>query len=176
MKKNRLTISLLLILFFIIHSCLREEPSYTDQLYNAYESEKGFFIFDIPSKLLGALIGSETENNEIKEIVSSLQKIKVLVYHENEERKLSKKELFNSFDEYYTNLEYREIATKKDSSDFVKVKLKQKNDKTGEMIIIIDNSDTFMSISLKGLFDEYTLTTLVKEENLEIIKTMYKNK
>ena len=44
------------------------------------------------------------------------------------------------------------------------------------MIIIIDNADAFMSISLNGLFDEYTLTTLVKEENLEIIKKVYKNK
>ncbi|MFC2137244.1 DUF4252 domain-containing protein [Bacteroidota bacterium] len=176
MKINRSFFSLLFFSFLAYQSCVKKEPSYTDELYNTYESEKGFFIFDIPPKLLGALIGSERDNKEIKAIVGGFDKIKVLVYNESYERELTNKVLFDNFNEYYAAREYREIATKRDSSDLVKVKLKQNKDNNGEMIIIIDNSDAFMSISLKGLFDEYTLTTLVKEKNLEIIKKVYKNK
>ncbi len=175
MKKNKLLIYLAILLYLVSNSCIKEEKSYTDELYLKYKSQKGFLILDIPPRILASFLGSNNESKELKKVVSEFEKIKVLIFHLQDDENISKEKLFNEFSNYYRNRKFEEKAIKNDSIDKVLVVLKNNRKKLGEMIVLIHSEDAFMSISLKGLFDENTIAILIKDENLEIVKKIYKN-
>ena len=166
----------IIYLILIVSSCKKEKEDITHKLFSKYEEQKGFFIFDVPPKLLGIFIEGETEENiKLKQVLGNLELIRVLTYNHVERSNKKKNDLFEKFNNYYIENNYNNVAKIISSKDVVDVKYFEKREQSAEMIILLLNEDSFVAISMCGVFDEDSYTTLFKIENIQKIKDIQSN-
>lgn len=168
-----INIYLFISLFCVLLSCTSDEKDYTKKLFDKYQSENDFLVSDISPKFLSLLIEVKTDNDILlKEALRKLDKITVLMYttFKSEPEKIS--ELYNSFLTYFTDYSYNILAQIFNPPEKAGVLFIQKTNDFSEMIVLLQNYDSFVAVSLTGSYESDMLNTLLKIENIQKIKEL----
>ena len=174
-KRFKYYIILIFIVFFIF-SCVEKERNVTDRLFKKYDIKEGVYVYDVKPHFINLLIDDDTEKNaQLKEALGTLDIIKILIFRSYNERIERKDIYFNEFDEFYTNNRYDDLTIISQNFDRITIKYCKINDTKSEIIIMLSDDNSFITLSLNGGLDFNTLTTLLRFDNIKTLKALKDN-
>ncbi len=164
---------IILALIFIFNACRQKDGQVTQRLFKKYEGKQDVYLFDIQPNLISAFIDDDTEKNkELKTALENLDNIYILLFRTYNKKVERKNILFNKFNEYYSENNYNNLVIINQYNEKVVLKYNEKVNEQDELIILLTDNDSFVTLSMIGKFDYYTLTTLLKIDNIETLKEM----
>ncbi len=160
---KKLMITLLVIVFLIPFAQAQE--SVTEKLYEKYSGKDGFTTVHITKELFGMIAqmnfeGEDAEEmNQMKEAISNLQFIRILMFEEGE--KGSKDlEAFKK-DLAAFNLDgFSELMVVNEKDEKVRFVARQKGDIFKEFLVLIESKDEAGFISIFGDMDMETISKI----------------
>lgn len=110
--------------------------------YRTYKHQSGMINFTLPAFILNiATIG---QDEEVKDVLKSTSRIRLMVKEENSEY------LYQAIDNYLNKDKYKNLLHVRDGSTYVKIAAQIKDDQIKEIILVVNDEETFVAIQLKG--------------------------
>lgn len=152
----------------------------TDALFDEYGSQDGFTTVHITKELfsLFAEISQESDDDEIQEInevVSGLEYIRVLMY--NSDDSTSNDDLLTDFKDELSEVklkDFTELMTVKEGQDLVKFMIMKDGKKIKELLLLINQPDQAGFISIKGNIDLKSIAKLSKSMDIDGLENLQK--
>lgn len=156
------------LIFLFTGFSLMAQDSPTAKLFDKYSGKDGYTTVSISKDLFGMFADIDSDNpdaQEIKEMMSQLDGIKILMYEAETE---TDSELTRFRDEVMkVNASgFTELMVVKEKGEEVKFLAKKKGDKIGELLLLINNGKEVGFISISGMIDMNTVAKLSKTMNL----------
>lgn len=144
------------------------------KFFNKYQNDESFSQVTISSKMFGLFTNMEVEDQEDKEVLSAISKIKGL-------RILSKSDARNARELYKEAFslipikEYEELMTVRDKDQDMKFLIKDDGKgKISELIMVAGGVDNFMVMCLFGEIDLRQVSKIGKKMDIEGLKGLEK--
>ena len=138
-------------------------------LYDKYSGKDGYTTVSISKELFGMFAdmeASDTNMQEIKEMMNQLDGIKILMFETGD----SANSEFFKFKGEVSKIQtqgYTELMVVKQSGEEVKFLTMKKGDKIGELLLLISSDTEAGFISITGTIDMKTIGKLSKTMNFE---------
>lgn len=176
MKNLVLTIVALAVMS-LSFSAFAQSP--TDALFDEYGSQDGFTTVHITKELfsLFAEISQESDDaevQEINEVVSGLEYIRVLMYNANDSTSL---DVMDDFKRELSDVKlknFTELMTVKEGNELVKFMILKDGKTIKELLMIINQPDQAGFISIKGDIDLKSIAKLSKTMNIDGLDELQK--
>ncbi len=110
--------------------------------YRKYKHDSGTLNFAIPAFAIN--IAARGQEDEIRNLVRSTRSVRLMVKEE------SSKELYTAVEQYLSPNIYKNLMHIRDGNCYVKICAKLTDDKIKELIIVVNDSESFLAIQLKG--------------------------
>lgn len=166
--KNKILATLILFLFMGT-SLLNAQNSSALKLYDKYGGKDGYTTVSISKELFGMFAqmdASDPDMAEVKEMMSQLDGIKILMY---EAKETSDAELvkFKSEIGKLKTEGFSELMEVKQTGEEVKFLAMKKGDKISELLLVINGEKEAGFITITGLIDMNTIGKLSKAMKIE---------
>ena len=171
MKTTKLLSITILLLATIIQSCSahKNKGTYTD-FYKEYKRKNEFVSFNIPPGLFGLFISKD--DKELKQFFKSLDDIKILSYENNAD---SVKYFTSELKKKLPSKFYNDLMVINDGGDKVEFKIRERDNKVNELLIIVTGDNSFSVVSIKGEIELDKVTELSKTIDIKGLKHLNKN-
>lgn len=173
MKKLAILMTMMFLAFAFTASA---QDSPTSKLYDKYSGKDGYTTVSISKELFGMFAEidmDDPEAQEIKEMMSQLDGIKILMYEaENEgDAELAK---FKAEISSVKAANFTELMVVKEKGEEVKFLANKKGDKIGELLLLINSGNEAGFISISGLIDMNTVAKLSKTMKIDGMENLQK--
>ena len=121
------------------------------KFYRQYKHETGVINFAVPSFIFK--IAANGQDEEVKMIAKSTNKVRLMIKEDDGD------DLYLQLDKYLTADIYKPLLHVKDGSSYVKIVAKVKDNELNEIIIAVNDEDSFVAIQLKG---DYTVDMIAE--------------
>ncbi|MGK7390534.1 MAG: DUF4252 domain-containing protein [Candidatus Cyclobacteriaceae bacterium M2_1C_046] len=122
------------------------------KFFNKYEDDMSFTVVNITSRMFNLFTDLEVENQEDKEILDAISKLKGLRILAKEDTN----EGMRLYKEAYTLLpkaEYEDLMTIRDQDQNMRFLIKEKDGKISELLMLMGGTEDFLILSLFGEID-----------------------
>lgn len=152
-------ISLLLII--ALNACASSYSNTPDyqQFYKAYKNSDGVVSFSIPTGFAGLFI--DKDDADIKEFLKNFDDVSFFISEDGN------KKLFPELVKHLPKNTYSTIMEIKDGSSTVTFKAKEKDGKIDEIIMTVDETDSFVVMCISGSFTMEDAKKITKSINVD---------
>ena len=163
-----------MFLFFAFVAVAQDSP--TAKLFDKYGGKDGYTTVSINKDLFSmfaSIDSSDPDAQEVKDMMSQLDGIKVLMYEGSEEGDAE----MSKFKEELAKINtagYSELMVVKEKGEEVKFLAHKKDDKISELLLLINSGDEVGFISITGLIDMNTIAKLSKAMKIEGMENLQK--
>lgn len=176
MKKVVLTIAMFAFVSLAFNAYAQ---SPTDALFEKYGAKDGFTTVHVTKELfsLFAEISQESDDaevQEINEVVSGLEYIRILMYDASDSLNADVLEDFKSELNSVKLKDFTELMTVKEGSEMVKFMIRKEGNKIKELLLLINQPDEAGFISIKGNIDLKSIAKLSKSMNINGLDKLQK--
>jgi len=177
MKKVIVSIAMMA---FVLLAFNASAQSPTDDLFDKYGAKDGFTTVHVTKELfsLFAEISQESDDTdvqEINEVVSSLEYIRILMY--NAEDDAVDKDVLEDFKSELSAVklkDFTELMTVKEGDELVKFMIMKDGKKIKELLLLINQPDEAGFISIKGNIDLKSIAKLSKSMDINGLDQLQK--
>lgn len=148
-------ISILLLVFIFTSSCLFAKSDGYDLFYKTHKKHHSVINLDIPVIILGFFLDSD-DDKEIRKLLRKTDDFKVF-YAEG-----SKTHFLPIMKDYLPNDIYKDFLIVKESGENVSIKIKEAEDVISEIVLLVEEGQDLIAISIKG---EFTADDLMEYMN-----------
>jgi hypothetical protein len=166
-----------IIIFFIltITATNLKSQSPVDKIFDQYSGKEGFTTVYITKYMFDLFrdLEKENENDEMEEVISKLNSIKILATDDDPNTKTN----VNLYNEVLKNLpesEYKELMVIKEKNEDVKFLIKEENKKVTELLLLVGSPDESVLISIQGDIDMKNISKIAKSMNIEGMEKLEK--
>lgn len=138
-------ISLLLLVITFVSCTLFAKPDGYDLFYKTHKKHNTVINIDIPVIILGLFLDSD-DDKEIRNLLRKTDDFKVFLAEG------SKTHFLPIVKEYLPNEIYKDFLIVKESGDNVTIKIKETENVISEIILLIEEDQDLIAISIKGKF------------------------
>jgi hypothetical protein len=166
MKKLALFVTMM---FLFASFTMMAQDSPTKKLYDKYGGKEGYTTVTISKELFGMFAEIDSDDpdaQEIKEMMSQLDGIQILMYEAKDESDAELKKFKDEISKVKAE-DYTELMMVKESDEEVKFLARKKDDKIGELLLLINSGKEAGFVSIVGLIDMNTVAKLSKTMNIE---------
>lgn len=161
--------NVLLSLTLLTQSCSATEDGTFAHFYNKYKKKDNFVSFNIPPGLIHLFVSKDEK--ELKQLLKNIDDIRFLVYESNpDSNKYYATELKNNL----SSRLYKDLLQIKNGSDTVEFKIREKNNKVNELIMIVNDSSSFFVMSIEGEIELDKVKELSKSIDVKGIRHLDK--
>lgn len=174
MKRLMIALATLLFMGFTLDTVAQSSPS--SKLFEKYNGKDGFTTVSISKDLFGMfadLDSDDPESKEIKEMMSQLDGIRILMYETDTatDEELGK---FRTEIGKINTQGLSELMVVKENKEEVKFLAAKKGEKITELLLIINDEKEAGFISITGLIDLNTVAKLSKTMKMEGMENLDK--
>jgi len=158
---RKIIVCVLMLTFIAQYSCIVDKNKYKEtDIFEAFETERGFTILHIPPVLFRIAFSLSDENeNGSKELLDKIEVIKVLFFEENEDtRKIA--DLKSDIQENIKAFNYNLLTRIAEESSDISIYIIDKEKIIHEVLIIIESDNDYLGLNIVG--------QLTKEEVLKV--------
>lgn len=148
-------ISILLLVFLFASSCLFAKSDGYDLFYKTHKKHNTVVNIDIPIIILGFFLDSD-DDKEMLKLLRKTDDFKVFVAEG------SKTHFLPIIKDYLPNDIYKDFLIVKESGENVSIKIKEAEDIISEIVLIVEEEQDLIAISIKG---EFTADDLMEYMN-----------
>ena len=163
MKTNRVFFSALILIMISLSAFAQKNP--VDKLFEKYGGKDGFTTIFISSKMFSMFSEMETSDDEINNMISNIESIKILT---TEDESLLDPGI-NFYKEIMDELsidEYEELMVVKEKDQDIKFLVKEKEDVIVELLLVIGGKENNALISIRGIIDLKSISRISKSLNV----------
>lgn len=170
MKNNPLITLLIFFTLLLFFSCRDDRGKVAEDVFEQYAGKAGVYIFRIPPGLIGIFIDGE-KNPDLKQTLSRMKMIKVMVFDQNKGGEEDKQEILQTFNEKLEENQFSDLLLATEGEQVVRVKYR--DDEEGiiqEMMILVTEEDAFLGLSMVGEINLDQLTRVARSLEIENFK------
>jgi len=159
---------LLVILAIVLPMAVLAQKSPVDKLFDKYANQKGFTTVNISGKLLGFASQIETGDEELGDMLSSLNGIRVLTVEDDDLNKTLDfyKEL--EADGFFKDNDFEVLMEVTEDDEVVRFLAKDAgNGKISNLLLIVGGDDNAL-ISISGIIDPANIGKITKAVNVDV--------
>jgi len=163
MKTNRIFFNAFILIMISLSSFAQKNP--VDKLFEKYSGKDGFTTILISSKMFSMFSEMETGDDEINNMISNIESIKILT---TEDESLLDPGI-NFYKEIMDELsidEYEELMVVKEKDQDIKFLVKEKENVIVELLLVIGGKDNNTLISIRGIIDLKSISRISKSLNV----------
>ena len=177
MKKFNVFVSLvILLLVSFLYSCkddTRKENSAKD-FFEKYEGKEGFYSFGLPPALIGIFLDKEEEEQKkLWELLKEMKKIKIFLFDESS-TPYKKENILKELEDFLLVNSFENLLVINDGGELVKVKIKESDGIVKEILILVSDNDSLLSLSLIGKMDLNRVAELTKSISIDGLRSLKK--
>jgi len=164
MKTNRVFFNAFILIMISLSVFAQKNP--VDKLFEKYSGKDGFTTILISSKMFSMFSEMETGDDEINNMISNIESIKILT---TEDESLLDPGI-NFYKEIMDELsidEYEELMVVKEKDQDIKFLVKEKEDIIVELLLVIGGKENNALISIRGIIDLKSISRLTKSLNVQ---------
>lgn len=164
MKTNRVFFNAFILIMISLSVFAQKNP--VDKLFEKYSGKDGFTTVLISSKMFSMFSEMETGDDEINNMISNIESIKILT---TEDESLLDPGI-NFYKEIMDELsidEYEELMVVKEKDQDIKFLVKEKEDIIVELLLVIGGKENNALISIRGIIDLKSISRLTKSLNVQ---------
>ena len=151
--KPSLLRSLLFILFpALLFSCTRGPEPVAEQVFEKYEGQPGVLSFYIPPGMVNLAV-SGSADEELKDFLSRMESIKVLLIGDEKTRQRDYAKLYKDTGKSLNKLGFEDLVEINNEGNKVLIKVHDEGDKTNEAVVLIKGDDGFVALAMRGDID-----------------------
>ncbi|MGC9471980.1 MAG: DUF4252 domain-containing protein [Bacteroidales bacterium] len=163
---KRKIIFCLTVFSFLIAGCRPEEKSgVEEEIFRAYEGQKGVIIFSLPPGLFALAVGEG--DTEIRDLMREVEKVRIILIDRG-----AGKDPEGEFMEKLAGLGFEDLVSVNDGNNRVHLKIFQPEEVIREVMLLTSSDDTFLGISMAGNISREHLSALVKQVQINDFKNM----
>uniref|UniRef100_UPI00321660FD DUF4252 domain-containing protein n=1 Tax=uncultured Draconibacterium sp. TaxID=1573823 RepID=UPI00321660FD len=159
---------LILILAVVLPMAVLAQKSPVDKLFDKYANQKGFTTVNISGKLLGFASQLETGDEEVGNMLSSLNGIRVLTV---EDAELNKKlDFYKELEQegFFKNNNFEVLMEVTEDDEVVRFLAKDAgNGKISDLLLVVGGDDNSL-ISISGIIDPANIGKITKAINVDV--------
>lgn len=166
---------LTLMIGLMVSWSLAQSP--TDQLFEKYNGKDGFTTVHITQELFGLfadLDESDPDVKEMKDMMSQLKYIRILMYDLEDGGRQSELDAFRNELKSTSISGFSELMVVKERDEEVKFMAKKDGDRITELLLLISEPGESGFISIVGNIDINTVSKLSKTMNMEGMENLEK--
>jgi hypothetical protein len=159
---------LVVLLAVLLPMAVLAQKSPVDKLFEKYANQKGFTTVNISGKLLGFAGQIDTGDEKTKEMLSSLNGIRVLTVEDDE---LNQKiDFYKELEDagFFKNNEYEVLMEVTEEDEVVRFLAKDAgNGKISDLLLVVGGDDNAL-ISIQGIIDPQNIGKITKAVNVDV--------
>lgn len=144
---------ILLITAGLFTSCSVHEKSYSS-FYKLHKNEKGVINFSIPPLLTRLVVPNEEKG--LDKFLKETSRLRVLICDEAGDK------LANEISSFIDESEYHDLIYIKDGHEIVRIAAKIKNNKITEILIVVNDDQSLVSLQMEGNYSKETIKEMLK--------------
>jgi|GEM_PF-1390442 len=157
----------------LFNSCINKDSYKETDIYEEYETEKGFGVFHIPPVLFRIVFSIADEQDEKEEVVSKdlLDKIDVIkvMFFEEKENTITLDDLKNSMNEKVKNFNYNLLTRIAHEKSDISIFVINHEELIREVLITIVSEKDYISLNLIGELTQEEVMKVYKAVNMKEI-------
>ena len=150
------------LITILLSGCMSGPEPRADKAFRKYEGMPGVYAFRIPPALLGLAVNEET-STDVKDFLSSMETIKVILVNKTETRNHELDNFINDFKEMLDADGFEDLMIVNNAGDQVWIKVHQTGETIDEAMVLVTGNEEFLGLSLVGHIDPKTLGRVVHE-------------
>jgi hypothetical protein len=160
--------NLFLLLAFFVPLTLFSQKDPVDKLFEKYGNQEGFTTVNISGKLLGFASESEGEKDDVLEMLSNLEAIRILTVEDEELNKDMDfyKELEGSG--FFKNEAYEVLMEVTEKDEVVRFLGKEGSDNMFSELLLVVGGDDNVLISIRGLIDPSNIGKIMNKLDIDL--------
>jgi hypothetical protein len=142
------------------------------KFFNKYATDESFTSATISSKMFSLITNMDVQNEEDKEIVNAISKLKglkVLGKENTSDARALYKEVFGLISK-----DYEELMSVRDKDKDMKFFIRESSGKINELLMVMGGTDDFMLLSLYGEIDLKTISRIGRKMNVDGLEQLEK--
>ncbi len=143
---------LFLLLPALLFSCSHGPEPVAEKVFRTYEGQPGVMAFYIPPGMVNLAV-SASADEELKDFLSGMETIRVLLIGDTEGHKRDYTKLYQETGKGLDKLGFEDLVEINNEGNKVLIKVHDEGDKTNEAAILIKGEDGFVALSLLGDID-----------------------
>lgn len=163
--------NLILTICLLICCTISAQNSHINQLFNKYENEDDVTVIILSKSLFKMIPGNiNTGGVNIKDIVPKIESMKIITT----EKKTIKETMYSDFKKIINNEKsYEELMRIKDGKDAITFNVRKEGNDIRELIMLINEEDSFVVIQILGNFTIEDLEKITKDADVHMYKPNY---
>ncbi len=159
---------LILLIAVVLPMAVLAQKTPVDKLFEKYANQKGFTTVNISGKLLAFGSQIETGNNDVSEMLSSLNGIRVLSVEDDELNKNIDFYAELEKDGFFKNNDFEVLMEVTEDDEVVRFLAKDAgNGKISDLLLVVGGDDNAL-ISISGLIDPANISKITKSMDLDL--------
>jgi len=142
------------------------------KFFTKYGTDESFTTATISSKMFSLITNMDVQNEEDKEIVAAISKLKglkVLGKENTSDARALYKEAFGLISK-----DYEELMSVRDKDNDMKFFIRESSGKINELLMVMGGTDDFMLLSLYGEIDLKTISRIGRKMNVDGLEQLEK--
>ncbi len=176
-------IFIILLLLFPILSWAQpsslDAENMVNNFFEQYETEDGFTSIYITKWMLGMISGKEktAKKDKVRDIIADLSGIKILTFSGEDSDEIAPQTLQQKFVKQLPKKDYKELMRIREKESDIQFMIAEEGSKIRELLMLVQDAEEFVLISLTGLFELSQIADLSDVVNLngmELLKDIDK--
>ena len=159
---------LVLILAVVLPMAVLAQKSPVDKLFDKYANQKGFTTVNISGKLLGFAAQVDTGDEEVSNMLSGLNGIRVLSVEDDELNK--ELDFYKELEKegFFKNNDFEVLMEVTEDDEVVRFLAKDAgNGKISDLLLVVGGDDNAL-ISISGIIDPENIGKITKAVNVDV--------
>lgn len=144
----------ILLFVFCVSTLFAQDKKNYKSFYKTFKKEQS--VFGITAPMHAAHLFIDFEEKELRKIIRKGRKVKVLVFEEDNSY------VFKNINEFLPSSVYEEFLTIKDQGSKVKVLVKDEKEYVSEVVVLIKEENTLVTVGIYGKFTHDDILDLYK--------------
>jgi len=159
---------LVLLLAVVLPMAVLAQKTPVDKLFEKYANQKGFTTVNISGKLLGFAAQIDTGDESTKDMLSSLNGIRILTVEDDDLNKnINFYEELNK-DGFFKNNNYEVLMEVTEDDEVVRFLAKDAgNGKISDLLLVVGGDDNAL-ISISGIIDPENISKITKAVDIDL--------
>lgn len=165
----------LILIFSVAALGAQAQNDAISKFFVKYEDDMSFTMVNITSRMFGLFTDLEVKNQEDKEVldaISKLKGLKILV----KEKADNARALYKEANVLIPKVEYDELMTIRDEDKNMRFLVKEKSGKISELLMLMGGEKEFFILSLVGDIDLSQIANLSRKMDIDGLENLEKLK
>ncbi|MDB4582594.1 DUF4252 domain-containing protein [Draconibacterium sp.] len=159
---------LILILAIVLPMAVLAQKSPVDKLFDKYANQKGFTTVNISGKLLGFAAQVDTGDEDVSNMLSGLNGIRVLTVEDDELNKKLDFYIELEKEGFFKNNDFEVLMEVTEEDEVVRFLAKDAgNGKISDLLLIVGGDDNAL-ISISGIINPEDIGKITKAVNIDV--------